>query len=163
LAEVARVLRPEGQVVVIGLNPWSPWGLRQQLARLRRACGDREYPLYIPQPGEWLGFQRVRDWLRLLGLEVNEVSLGGYRLPVNSARWLARYPWMETVGERSWPVLGAVYCVRATKRVRGVRLVGLARRSTPVPSGAPAAVAGRHSANNNQAPPWSGPTQRTRF
>ena len=44
-----------------------------------------------------------------------------------SARWLARSAWMERVGERWWPVFGAVYYVVAVKRVRGMRLVGLAR------------------------------------
>jgi hypothetical protein len=34
---------------------------------------------------------------------------------------------MERVGESWWPVFGAVYCVVAVKRVRGMRLVGLAR------------------------------------
>jgi hypothetical protein len=35
---------------------------------------------------------------------------------------------MDRVGERWWPVLGAVYMLVAVKRVRGMRLVGLARR-----------------------------------
>jgi SAM-dependent methyltransferase len=30
LAEVERVLRPEGRVVIVGLNPVSLWGLRQR-------------------------------------------------------------------------------------------------------------------------------------
>jgi hypothetical protein len=34
---------------------------------------------------------------------------------------------MEGVGERWWPVFGAVYFLVAVKRVRGMRLVGLAR------------------------------------
>ena len=34
---------------------------------------------------------------------------------------------MDHSGERWWPVFGAVYFVVAVKRVRGMRLVGLAR------------------------------------
>ena len=34
---------------------------------------------------------------------------------------------MDRVGDRWWPVLGAVYFLVAVKRVRGMRLVGLVR------------------------------------
>jgi hypothetical protein len=47
---------------------------------------------------------------------------------------------MERIGARWWPVLGAVYCVVAVKRVRGMRLVGLAREPRALPQAAPVAV-----------------------
>ncbi|MDP3085513.1 MAG: SAM-dependent methyltransferase, partial [Rubrivivax sp.] len=53
---------------------------------------------------------------------------------------LDRCAWMDRVGDRWWPVLGAVYFLTAVKRVRGMRLVGLARRQRSVPQAAPAAV-----------------------
>ena len=46
---------------------------------------------------------------------------------------------MEDRGDRWWPVFGAVYMVVAVKRVRGMRLVGLARRER-VKAGKAAAV-----------------------
>ena len=52
----------------------------------------------------------------------------GWRPPLRSEAGLARFAWMEAAGARGWPVLGAVYMVEAVKRVRGMRLVGLARR-----------------------------------
>ena len=127
LAEVARVLRPEGRVVVVGLNPASLWGVRQRLghARLKLAGGQRS--LFLPRAGEFIGYWRLRDWLRLLDFEVEAGRFGCWRPPNASQRWLDRFAWMDRVGERWWPVLGAVYCVVAVKRVRGMRLVGLAR------------------------------------
>ena len=50
---------------------------------------------------------------------------------------------MEAAGARGWPVLGAVYMVEAVKRVRGMRLVGLARRQTAAKRAATAVVANR--------------------
>ena len=44
-----------------------------------------------------------------------------------SQRWLDRFAWMDPVGDRWWPVLGGVYFIVAVKRVRGMRLVGLAK------------------------------------
>ena len=51
---------------------------------------------------------------------------------------------MDRIGDRWWPVLGATYCVSAVKRVRGMRLVGLARRERRAAAGAPAVVAQRN-------------------
>ncbi len=128
LREVERVLRPEGRVVVVGFNPASLWGLRQRLGRLRRGLGlKRQQPLFLPPRGEFLGYRRLRDWLQLLSFEVESGRFGCYRLPVVSERWLQRSAWMDEHGERWWPVFGAAYFVVAVKRVRGMRLVGLAR------------------------------------
>src|SRR6187551_1413700 len=41
LAEVERVLVPEGRVVILGINPASLWGLRQRCGRLRQRLGGR--------------------------------------------------------------------------------------------------------------------------
>ncbi|WP_201495373.1 class I SAM-dependent methyltransferase [Rubrivivax sp. A210] len=144
LREVERVLVPEGRVVIAGFNPASLWGLRQNAGRLRRSLGQgRERDLFLPQAGDFIGYWRLRDWLRLLGFEVELGRFGCWRPPLNSAAWLERFAWMEPIGERWWPVLGALYFVVAVKRVRGMRLVGLVRKERRKPMAAPAVVANR--------------------
>jgi SAM-dependent methyltransferase len=141
LREVERVLRPEGRVVILGFNPNSLWGLRQGLGQLRRRLVSRSArPLYLPSQGDLIGQRRLGDWLRLLSFEVEGEGFGCYRPPFESAKWLSRLGWMERIGARWWPVLGAVYCVVAVKRVRGMRLVGLAREPRALPQAAPVAV-----------------------
>ena len=140
LREVERVLRPEGRVVILGFNPASLWGLRQSAGHLRQRLGGRG-PLYLPSAGDSMSYGRVRDWLRLLGFEVERGRFGCWRPPLRSESGLARLAWMEDAGARAWPVLGAVYLVEAVKRVRGMRLVGLARQRKGVPQAAPAVVA----------------------
>jgi SAM-dependent methyltransferase len=141
LREVERVLVPEGRVVIVGFNPASLWGLRQRLGRLRRrlASGAPQH-LYLPSAGEFIGYRRLRDWLRLLSFEVEAGRFGCYKPPVETQKWLSRYEWTERFGERWWPVFGAVYFVVAVKRVRGMRLVGLVRDPRAVPKVAPAPV-----------------------
>lgn len=130
LREVERVLVPEGRVLVSGLNPWSLWGLRQRRDRLyqRYGAGGR---LFLPDSGEFIAPGRLRDWLRLLGFELESVSYGCFRPAVSSARWLERSSVMDTLGARWWPILGAAYLVVAVKRVPGMRLLEPAWRKAP--------------------------------
>ncbi|GKT24564.1 methyltransferase domain-containing protein [Acidovorax sp. SUPP3334] len=142
LREVQRVLVPEGRVVISGLNPVSLWGLRQRRARLYQRLGAGGQ-LYLPDVGEFIGHWRLRDWLRLLNFEVESVSFGCYRPAVRSAPWLERFDWMDGLGARWWPILGAAYVVVAVKRVHGVRLLGAPWRRTPQGAAAPVTVANR--------------------
>ena len=129
LREVERVLVPEGRLLIAGFNPASLWGLRQRAGHAGQRVGlGRSDGLFLPRAGDFIGYWRLRDWLRLLGFEVEAGRFGCWRPPCQSDRWLERFAWMDTVGDRWWPVLGAVYYVQAVKRVRGMRLVGLARR-----------------------------------
>jgi SAM-dependent methyltransferase len=144
LREVERVLVPEGRVLIAGFNPASLWGLRQRAGHARQRMGSASARrLYLPSAGEFIGYWRLRDWLRLLGFELDAGHFGCYRPPCQSERWLQRYAWMEPLGERWWPVLGAVYFVSAVKRVRGMRVVGLARQEHRRLRAAPAVVAQR--------------------
>lgn len=140
LREVERVLVPDGRVVITGFNSASLWGLRQRLGQLKRSAGfGRHKALYLPRSDDFIGYWRLRDWLRLLGFEIESGSFGCYRPAIRSAAWLERYAWMDGVGDRWWPVLGAVYMLTAVKRVRGMRLVGLLpaeRRKLSAPAAA---------------------------
>ncbi len=144
LREVERVLVPEGRALIVGFNPASLWGARQRLGRLRQSlplASRRE--LFLPRAGEFIGYRRLRDWLRLLSFEVEAGRFGCYIPPVTSARWVSRFGWMERAGEHWWPVFGALYYIVAVKRVRGMRLVGLVRKDArlkTVTAPAPAAV-----------------------
>ena len=137
LREVERVLVPEGKVVVSCLNPLSLWGLRQRRAHLYRRLGFGQ--LYLPDAGEFIGYRRLRDWLRLLNFEVETGNFGCYRPALTTDHWLARFDWMDDAGERWWPILGSVYFIVATKRVPGIKLMGKlwkpvkARATAPVP------------------------------
>lgn len=133
LREVERVLIPEGQVIICGFNPASLWGLRQAFARMTGAH-------FLPGEGEFISLPRLKDWMKLLNMEVNRGHFGCYAPPCSTDKWLDRFTFMEKAGDRWWPYLGAGYIVQAIKRVRGMRLVGpaltkktaKARKAVPV-------------------------------
>lgn len=141
LREVERVLVPEGRVVISGLNPTSLWGLRQRRARLYQRLGKGT--LYLPDVGEFIGYRRLRDWLRLLNFEVESAQFGCYRPAVRSIQWLDRFGWMDALGEKWWPIFGAGYFLVAVKRVHGVRLLEPAWRTQRQRAAATVPVANR--------------------
>lgn len=114
LREVERVLVPEGSVVLSGFNPISLWGLRRLVTR---GAGE------IPWQGQYRSSMRIKDWLKLLGFEVLDVESGCHAPALASARWIERLRWMDRIGARWWPVLGAAYLVHGVKRVQGMRLI----------------------------------------
>ena len=122
LREVERVLIPEGQVIITGFNPLSLWGLRRRLMRRRE---------HFPWCGDYLSVLRVRDWLQLLGFEVDRAIFGCHMPPCSSDAWLHRLHFMEAAGSRSWKPAGGVYLLRATKRVHGMRLILPTWNKTP--------------------------------
>ena len=145
LSEVARVLVPEGRVVISGFNPASLWGLRQRRAHLYQRFGYGEP--FLPEAGEYIGYWRLRDWLRLLNFEVESAHFGCYRPALASQPWLDRFDWMDKAGKRWWPIFGAVYFLVAVKRVRGMRLLEPGWKARKAPAPAAIAVANKEPAS----------------
>jgi SAM-dependent methyltransferase len=118
LREAERVLIPEGQVVISGFNPLSLWRLRQlaMSERRRRLVG-------APWDGRFIGLVRLKEWLKLLGFELNGGRFGCYAPPFSSIALLERFAFMEKAGARWWPIAGGAYVVRAVKRVHGMRVI----------------------------------------
>jgi len=129
LREVVRVLVPEGRVVITGFNPSSLWAMQQRRYHLYQRVGLGRP--FLPVTGEFLGFWRLRDWLQLLSLELESHSFGCYRPGLRSESWLQRFDWMDRLGPRWWPILGAGYAMVGVKRVRGMRLLGPAWKAQP--------------------------------
>jgi SAM-dependent methyltransferase len=127
LREVERVMMPEGNLIISGLNPRSLWGMR-------RALGSKQG---YPWSGNFIALPRLKDWLALLGFEVVGGRFAAYAPPFNQAKWLERFAFMEKAGDRWWAVSGGLYFVHAIKRVPGMRLIkpqwnkGLVRKLMP--------------------------------
>ena len=139
LREVERVLVPEGRVVIFGMNPVSLWGFKQTRGHICRRLGGGS--LFLPKDGEFIGYWRLRDWLRLLSFEVEQGEFGCYRPAFRSEKWLNRFEWMDRAGPRWWPILGAAYFLVGVKRVRGMRLLGPAWKTQPARAAKPVSAA----------------------
>lgn len=123
LREIERILIPEGQLIILGFNPLSLWGLHR---RFKRQAGA------FPWNGRYLSVLRLRDWLQLLGFAVDRGAFGCYAPPCQQERWLRRCHFMELAGDRWWGFSGGVYLLRAIKRTHGMRLITPKWRSKAV-------------------------------
>lgn len=141
LREVERVLMPEGQVVISGFNTASLWRVRQLFAPRHNGA---------PWDAKFIGLLRLREWLRVLGFELNGGKFGCYAPPFRNEIWLKRFGFMEKAGARWWPVTGGVYVVRAVKRVHGMRMITPAWRQERARRRALAPVSQRTNGNAHQ-------------
>jgi SAM-dependent methyltransferase len=123
LREADRILMGEGRLIVLGYRPASPWGWRA-------AASQNGFP-----PGllRLLPESRVRDWLVLLGYEVECVRYYLYTLPFRSK---ATAP-SEVSVRRGWvyPLPAGGFLLKARKRLYGITPTR-ARRRRMVMSGA---------------------------
>jgi len=140
LREVERVLRPEGQVVISGFNTISLWRARQLFASRHNGA---------PWDAKFIGLLRLREWLRVLGFELNGGKFGCYAPPFRNEVWLKRFAFMDKAGARWWPVTGGVYVVRAVKRVHAMRIVTPAWRQERARRRALAPVSQRSQRNHH--------------
>jgi SAM-dependent methyltransferase len=108
LREAARVLVPEGHLVVCGFNPWSLFGL-WRLAR--RHSGN------APWSGRFLAQSRLRDWFELLGLEMISSDALFFRPPLRSERGLQKMNFLEQIGHSVCSPLCGAFVLTARKRV----------------------------------------------
>ncbi|HVJ24918.1 MAG TPA: methyltransferase domain-containing protein [Burkholderiales bacterium] len=141
LREAERVLRAEGQIVISGFNTTSLWRVRQAFTRHRNGA---------PWDAKFIGLLRLREWLRVLGFELNGGMFGCYAPPFQQRLWLDRFAFMEKAGARWWPVTGGIYVVRAVKRVHGMRMITPAWRQERARRRALAPVSNRSHQNRNQ-------------
>lgn len=141
LREVGRILRADGQLVVLGFNPWGWWGCRHLLS-------GRHFP---PGARRLISRRRLHDWLRLLDFQMQYSAYYHLFVPaVLHGRSRRRRPpvSMEQTGRhggwhasrepllRRVPLLAGCYVMVARKQTFLVTPIRMAwRRPSPVVGG----------------------------
>ncbi len=141
LREAARVMVPEGHLLISGFNPMSSWGAT---ARMKAwFCKHKNYPWN----GEFIGLTRLKDWLALLGFEVMWIDKRCHIPPFEQPSWHKRFAFMDKLGAGCGARMGGVYLIVAKKRVVGMTPIKPHWKAHPLKS---ALVVRRPKSNTSQ-------------
>ncbi|RLA50983.1 MAG: class I SAM-dependent methyltransferase [Gammaproteobacteria bacterium] len=141
LREIQRVLTPQGQLLVIGFNPYSLLGVNTYLRGLsHQSLWKGHNPV---------GEKRLTDWLRLLGCEVQDI-IRLYGVPLAGGGKLRQCLMRgDAWSQRNNLPFGGLYILHAIKQVsavhrprlqlrsHGKRLIGLVPKPAPAPTPTP--------------------------
>ncbi|QAX81824.1 class I SAM-dependent methyltransferase [Candidatus Pseudomonas adelgestsugas] len=106
LREAASSVRPGGHLLIIGINPWSSWGLRHLFAH----DGMRQARCISPS--------RVGDWLNLLNFALEKCRFGCYRPPLESTKWQYRLVgWERRLSV--WQLCGGGFYLLVARKIGG--------------------------------------------
>lgn len=108
LREAYRILIPEGQIILTGLNPYSLWGLWYGTKRF--------FHRFSPE-GKLLSCNRMKDWLQLLNFQIIESKMFHFRPPLKNEKFFTKLGFIEKVGHYCWPFWAGGYALQAVKRV----------------------------------------------
>ncbi|MDX2312515.1 MAG: methyltransferase domain-containing protein [Gammaproteobacteria bacterium] len=108
LRESARVIVPDGHLLICGFNPWSMLGGWRFLKRHQQA---------VPWRAQFLALTRLRDWLALLGFDVLSQDACFFKPPFSNERLLKRLDFLDKIGSRMPAYFSGAYLVVARKRV----------------------------------------------
>ncbi len=136
LREAERVMMPEGHLLISGFNPLSLWGATRIFKKI--VSGDKPntkaYSQKYPWNGHFIGLNRLKDWLALLGFEVISAEMCCYIPPFEQELWQKRFNFMSNLGEKWFSAVGGVYFVVAKKRVVGMTPLRLDFKKVPLTS-----------------------------
>src|SRR5260370_6809602 len=99
LREVHRVIRPEGQLIIAGFNPFSLFGTKRYFGREQT----------MPWTGNFIALYRLKDWLSLLGFEVAGGRLDCYVPPFAQEKWLQPFHFSQKACDHCCPTPAVVY------------------------------------------------------
>lgn len=114
LRDAARVMMPDGHLIISGINPISAWGAYAGIKKL--FCNYLNYPWHA----RLIGLNRLKDWLALLGFEVVTVRSCCHVPPFENVAWHKRLLFMDKLGQHAFSRLAGVYFIVAKKRVPGM-------------------------------------------
>ncbi len=128
LREAARVMMPEGHLLISGFNPLSTWGAT---ARFNKFLSNNQA---YPWNGKFIGLVRMKDWLALMGFEIISIEMCCHIPPFDQSTWQKHAAFMDKLGEHCCSVLGGVYFIVAKKRVVGMTPIKPIWKVTPLTS-----------------------------
>jgi len=125
LSESWRVLAPNGHLILLGINPFSLWGLYRLFTFTKKPVWD----------GCFYTIQTLCQWIHCLGGEICHTESFLFRPPLTSRMgpWLFdKLFFLEKISPWLVPYLGGIYLIIAQKHVRRPSKLGFAWHFPPL-------------------------------
>jgi len=107
LLEACRIVKPEGDIIIMGFNPWSFWGLKKYVSKTK-AC---------PWNGNFLTPIKVIEWLKLADFQIIQQEMLFFRPPLSSEKNFNKLKFLEWIGHKCFTPFGAIYTLIAKAKV----------------------------------------------
>jgi SAM-dependent methyltransferase len=107
LLEACRIVKPEGDIIIIGFNPVSLWGLKKYLMKNK----------HMPWTGNFIRANKIVNWLRLADFELVKQDRLLFTPPIAEKKMYQRLEFLEWIGNKCWVPYGGVYALTAKAKV----------------------------------------------
>jgi SAM-dependent methyltransferase len=115
MRELDRIIRPEGRVLIVGVNPVSLWNLKKIGQQTWQGKDKLAQSGYLA--GQHRAAWRVVDWLRLLGYDVQSVEHLGGLCPTTRPRFYDKMRSLRTISSKWLWFMQGFYVIDAVRRV----------------------------------------------
>lgn len=107
LNEACRLVKPEGDIVIFGFNPYSLWGLTKWWSGHKK----------VPWSGHFTPASKIINWLTLADFQLVRQDMLMFRPPLQHPSLLKKLAILEWAGTKSNAFFGGVYAITAKAKV----------------------------------------------
>jgi SAM-dependent methyltransferase len=107
LLEACKVVKPEGDIIILGFNPFSFWGLMKKLSKHKNS----------PWNANFIPMSKVIKWLKLADFEIIKKELLFFRPPLSKENIFNKLQFLEWIGRKCFMPWGGIYIVKAKAKV----------------------------------------------
>jgi SAM-dependent methyltransferase len=107
LVEACRIVKPEGEIIIMGFNPISLWGLKKYLVKNKG----------LPWSGHFLPISKIKNWLKLADFELVQQDMLLFRPPIAQQKIYQKLEFLEWIGSKCFIPWGGLYVLTAKAKV----------------------------------------------
>lgn len=107
LLEACKIVKPEGDIIIMGFNPLSFWGLKKYISKNKTT----------PWNGNFISITTVREWLKLADFQIMQEDMLFFRPPVTHENIFHKLKFLEWVGRKCFMPLGGIYTLTAKAKM----------------------------------------------
>jgi hypothetical protein len=96
-------VKPEGDIVIFGFNPYSLWGLKRWWLRHKK----------IPWSGNFIPATKIKHWLMLADFQLIKHDMLMFFPPLNKKTLLKNLSFVEWAGTKLNLFFGGIYVITA--------------------------------------------------